>query len=148
MFDYKISVESFADDILDACGLTDEIVVNPDEVAKADLAMTVIYGDKMHVDYANGNLVIPFEYMGNKALERFAITLLLFKMYYRDDDGDANTSEYDMAKANEFIGAILMPKKEFTRLFDLLTIKELAEVFGVSETLVRFRANRLKLLKS
>lgn len=150
MFNYSCTPERFGDHILDVAGLLDEIIVNPDELAKELFQMKVIYGDSLFVDYANGSLIIPMDYMGNSALERFATTLLLFKMFYRDDgeDKDANNTEYDMNSANEFIAAVLMPKKEFTRLYGILTAKELAQVFGVTESFVRFRANRLKLLKS
>jgi hypothetical protein len=148
MFNYQISPESFANQILMTANVADEIVVNPDELAMSLFHMKVIYSDNLRVNYEDKCFEIPFKYMGNKAVERFAITLLLFKMYYSDDGKDANTTMFDMTAANEFISTILMPEKEFTRLYSVLTKEELAKVFGVTETFVRYRADCLNLLNS
>lgn len=150
MFKYDLPPEDFANQVLQNVGYQDDIIVNPDEIVKSVFCMEVIYSDSCtpRVNYAGGYFEIPIKYMGNKVTERFVVSLLLFKMFYRDGDKDANTTEYDMASANEFISTILMPEKEFTRLYSMLTIEELAKLFQVTETYVRYRANRLNLLNS
>jgi|GEM_PF-1653457 Zn-dependent peptidase ImmA (M78 family) len=52
------------------------------------------------------------------------------------DDSAAMQKE---AEANYFAGSLLMPRDEFIKLMNFLSIKELAQRFGVSESAARVR---------